>query len=506
MSVKFQHEEYQEYIDKWIRCRIVADGQDAVHNATTAFLPRLMDQTADEYSSYISRTPFYNATWRTIVGLQGMLFRKPPVVELPPVVEPMAENITLDGTPLHIFALELAEECLKIGRVGVFVDYPHVDTETATLADAKSKNLRPMLKMYYAESIINWKTKTINNATVLSMVVLKEEIEVPVDEFESSEKDQYRVLDLVPVDGKYVYRVRVIQIERDENGKEVEVVISEAYPVIEGAHLDFIPFQFIGVDDVNWEVDEPPLIDLVDMNLSHYRVSADYEHGCHFTGLPTPVITGYQPDTNKNERFNIGSATAWVFPRPEAKAFYLEFTGEGLAALERNLEKKEKQMAILGARMLETQNAHVESADTASIHRAGEQSMLASVGKSISIGVTIMLKTFCKFAGGDPSKVKFELNRDFFPIPMDSLTVTSLVAAWQNSAISYETLYENLQKGEIVPLDRSAEQERGLITSNPPPLPMQSGTTPGNIEVKSPSTSASGTGKNPTQTQMQNAK
>jgi len=30
------------------------------------------------------------------------------------------------------------------------------------------------------------------------------------------------------------------------------------------------------------------------MNLHHYQVSRDYEHGCHFSGLPTLFISGYR--------------------------------------------------------------------------------------------------------------------------------------------------------------------------------------------------------------------
>ncbi|MFX5825171.1 DUF4055 domain-containing protein, partial [Acinetobacter baumannii] len=86
-------------------------------------------------------------------------------------------------------------------------------------------------------------------------------------------------------------------------------------------------------------------------NYAHYLVSADYEHGCHFAGLPTPVVTGYTPQNGPNgeppEKLYIGSAAAWVFPQPDAKAYFLEFEGQGLDALEKNLSRKENQMAIL---------------------------------------------------------------------------------------------------------------------------------------------------------------
>ncbi|WP_457831240.1 DUF4055 domain-containing protein, partial [Staphylococcus aureus] len=91
---------------------------------------------------------------------------------------------------------------------------------------------------------------------------------------------------------------------------------------------------FMSVDDLTPTVDLPPLVDLVDMNYAHYLVSADYEHGCHFAGLPTPVVTGYTPQNGPNgeppEKLYIGSAAAWVFPQPDAKAYFLEFEGQGL--------------------------------------------------------------------------------------------------------------------------------------------------------------------------------
>jgi hypothetical protein len=506
MPVNHEHPQYVAMSDKWKRCIDVCKGQDAVHEAGERYLPRLSDQTDPEYKSYKRRATFYNATWRTVSGLQGMIFRKPTAITVPDSIKAMLPNIDLSGASLHMFALRVAEEALKLGRMGVFVDFPEVPA-SATLADAKSKNLRPTMKLYTALSIINWKVRTINNATVLSMVVLKEAKDVAEDEFTDKAVTQYRVLDLQPVTDKdgvatHVYRVRVMHV----NEKGEDVVDSEVYPRVNGKELDYIPFQFIGVDDTSWEIDEPPLIDLVDLNLAHYRVTADYEHGCHFTGLPTPVVSGYVADDSKDEKFCIGSMTAWVFPRPDAKATFLEFTGQGLSELRENINKKEGHMAVLGARMLEPQVNGVEAADTAAIHRGGEQSTLSSVAQAISIGLEKSLKTFCEFAGESSDDVKFELNRDFFPIPMDALKLTAIIAGWQNGAYSYDTMFENLKKGEIVAVEATVEEEQKAIKENPPPAPPGQGapTTPGNVRKKGPKANATPATPAPTQTQLQN--
>ena len=502
MSVKNTHSDYREMLQTWKRCRDAAEGQSAVHAAGAEYLPMLADQSAKEYDAYKMRASFYNATWRTISGLQGMLFRKPPVVKVAAVVEPLLEDVNLEGESLHMFTLELLEECLTVGRVGIFVDYPTIDPIHTTLADSRRMGLRPTMKKYCTESIINWRKSVINNANVLSLVVLAEEVEAIGDtEFDTGETTQYRVLDLSKLkkpDGseELVYRVRVFLVGKD--GKDD--LQSTSYPMVKGAYMTFIPFYVVGTDCVDIDPDEPPLVDLVDINLSHYRTNADYEHGCHFTGLPTPVISGYTPE-KEGQSFSIGSMTAWVFPRPDAQASYLEFTGQGLKALESNLERKEKQMVVLGARMLESKSATGDSQGGAAIHMGGEQSLLASIAQAASIGIERALNTFSKFAG-TAEEAKFALNKDFFPMPMSALTLTALVASWQNGAINYETLFANLKKGEVIDIDQTIEKELEKMDLHKPEIP--AGTKVNQDNTGGHETTLPGSsGNNPTQRQLQ---
>ncbi|CAB4194273.1 Domain of unknown function DUF4055 [uncultured Caudovirales phage] len=473
MSVKTPHPEYTEHAAQWQRCRDAFEGQDAIHEAGSTYLPMLSGQSVDEYKAYVTRATFYNATSRTVSGLKGMLFRKEARVEVAPVVKPLLEDISLEGDPLHLQAMEAVEECLVVGRVGIFVDFPKVDVTAVTAADAQAMQLRPTSRLYETESIINWRTSTIRNANVLSRVVLEEEVEVAKSEFESECKTQYRVLDLapspVPNNLSMVYRVRVF--EQDKDGKDIQIGES-AYPILAGKMLDFIPFYFVGINGVSPDVEEPPLLDLVNINVSHYKTNADYEHGCHFTGLPTPVITGYTPDAAPGSQttFGIGSTTAWVFPRTDAKAFFLEFTGTGLKALENNLTRKEAQMAVLGARMLETKMNTGESGVSSSINLNGEQSTLATIAKAVSLGIQRALTTFALFAGSS-TPVRFELNKDFFPVPMTPLELTALVASWQNGAISYDTLFQNLKRGEVMDPAKTVESELALMDQHKPIIP-----------------------------------
>lgn len=456
MPVNHEHHEYKENKKLWRKCEHAVEGQHEIHEYGEMYLPKLSGQNDDEYKAYVKRALFYNATARTVDGLTGMLFLKPPKVEYPTSMQNIIDDISMSGLSLHQFAEMVADDIVIFGRCGVLVDYPPI-TNASTMAEMAQLGARPYATKYDAESIINWKTKRVNNVQMLSMVVLKESAEIQLDEFESECVTRYRVLDL----SELGYRQRVF--EEDKHGKITQIG-EDIYPLMNGNTMSFIPFEFIGVRDNSPCVDKPPLLDLVDVNLSHYRTSADLEHGRHFTGLPTPVVCGVQLESGQS--LSIGSAKAWVFPDPQASATFLEFTGQGLGELREAMREKESMMATLGARMLAPESKGIESAQTASIHRAGENSVLASISQSISISLTHILewlRDWSKIVG----EVSVELNRDFVPPTMTAQDLTALVQSWQAGAISFDTLFDNLKQNDIIAADKTVDDEKELIAMNP---------------------------------------
>ena len=258
-------------------------------------------------------------------------------------------------------------------------------------------------------------------------------------------------------------QVRVYRVV--EKGDEL---LEEANPTMNGKPLDYIPFQFINADTITPVVSDPPLLDLIDENMAHYRTDADYKHGLHFTGLPTPVVTGYT--TSPNEKLTIGSAEAWTIPDPAAKAYFLEFEGKGLSEIVTALESMEKHMGILGARLLLTEKKATETAETARIHRTGENSVLAAVANMLSMGLTNSMQTFALWAGTSDD-TSIVLNKDFSAIIMDAKKLTALVAARVAGEISQETFFYNLKIGEMYSDTTDFEEERTRIEQEGPPAP-----------------------------------
>lgn len=476
MPVNTQHRQYKAKVTKWQRCRDVAEGQDAVQAAGEKYLPRLQDQPVPEYNKYKLRASFYNASWRTIAGLLGMLFAKPVNIEVPEVVKELLKDVDGEGTPIELFIQDNAENAITVGRVGVLVDYPQAPVGV-TLADAKTMNLRPTLQLYQAESIINWRVKMVNNKKVPVVVVLKESEEVvnSKDEFVLTAEDRWRVLDLIDAPADAVgeagarYRQRLYKIKGGSKAAQTKVLEFEEasppiFPLMNNKPLDYIPFYANGIDDATLDdVDDPPLIDLVDTNISHYRIMAIYEQ-CLTFSPPTLFLTGYKKE-NPNDKVYVGSGTAIISSNENADGKFIEYTGGGLAPLEKALASKEQQMAILGARMLEPMKKGVEAADAASIHRKGEESLLSSIAKAISLCMTAALKTYVEWAGFDPTNVLVTVNDNFHISGMSDQGISARVSAWQQGApgFSDQSFFDQMQKGEVIAPEITLEDEQARI-------------------------------------------
>jgi hypothetical protein len=127
-------------------------------------------------------------------------------------------------------------------------------------------------------------------------------------------------------------------------------------------------------------------------------------------------------------------------------------------------------MVILGGRLLEIQKPGIEAAETALIHRAGEQSILASMSETISTGITRALQMFSLWANGK-GPASCVINKEFFHTDIDSKTITALVDAWQRRGVSFETLFANLKKGGVYLPDADIEVEKAAIQAGMSNLP-----------------------------------
>jgi hypothetical protein len=425
----------------------------------------------EQYDAYRDRAIFLGATERAVHGLTGSVFRREPQILGPEALLVDIQDITLTGVSLASFAEQAVRETLLMGRAGVLVDFP----APVLLPDGEmtppSFTSRPYWVLWGPEEITNWRTTQREGDTVLTLVVLKEVLETPgaafpaPDFFVTTGTLQYRVLRL---DDAGHYEVSLWR-EREGGsavrmGQQVVDLVARWVPTRNGQPLPFIPFFFMAPFSQEPSVEKSLLEALVEVNYQHYRHSADYEHGLHLTALPTPYVTGYTPD---NATLEIGSATAWAIPNPEARVGMLEFQGQGLQSHERAMEADLKNMASLGARLLEGRPLVPETATAVLQRTEGSESPVQSLVANVSAVLTQALRTHAWWRGITEQPrdevIGIRLNTDLVASTMDPTLLRELVAAWLSGGMSFATLYENLRKGEVTRYGVESDDEQTLI-------------------------------------------
>jgi len=456
-DVTTRHSAYMERAPGWRIMRDVYEGSPAIKGAATTYLPRLDKQTPQQYDAYLQRALYFAALPRTIGGLSGAVFQKAPAVVAPERIQPHLQDVSLTDEALPAFAMRVLREVLLVGRYGVLVDLPPSAGVTP----------RPYWIGYRAEQIVNWRTVHRDGNTIPTLVVLREFAEVPRerDRFAVDAREQYRVLELVPRGATSRDLVYQVTLWRQQHNSRDFVPGEAVRPTRRGEPLDFIPFVFFGPSGNGATPEKPPLSDLAEVNLSHYRSSADLEHGRHYTALPTPWASGY-----KGDALTIGPAVAWTFEDPQARCGMLEFTGQGLGALERALESKERMMATLGARLLESQKRDTEAAETVRLRHSGEHSILSGIAQAISAGLTATLRTHAWWSApgnvDDTQDVSITLNTEFFSMRLSAEDLKALMLVWQAGGISFDTLYAQLERGQISRPGITVDEERHAIDAS----------------------------------------
>ena len=467
-GIEVTHEGYDKFIADWMDCQTVLDGGRAIKAEGDRFLPQPEGMSDDAYTSYVHRALFYGATGRTVEALTGAVFRREPTVELPSAFEQELEDVTLSGVSFQAIAQDIFSRVLGVGRHGVLIDWS--DT-----------NGRPYWTRYDATSITNWQTQRIGGKQVLTQVILHETATTPSDDpFRPNQTEQYRQLKLdtlsvkregsETVDVTYVYRNIVWQprVTKDETGREVVewVVFSDNVPERRGEPIPFIPFTFFGPGGIDPMPLRPPLIDLVEVNLAHYRVSADHKHALFLTAQPTPWVTGAREGDADN--LKIGSSTAWVFESDKAQVGMLEFTGAGVEAMQVDLQDMQRQMSVLGARLLEVPPTHQEAAAAVRMRHAGDDAVLQKIAMSVGGGLSQVLRQHAWWSGtGEYDEtISVSLSREFFAVRMSPEEMQALLLAVQAGQISFSTFYRQLQLGGIARPGVSEEDEKHAIAAD----------------------------------------
>ena len=462
-GVKTKHREWLHHFNKWQKVRHALEG-DLIRYLRNVGKnepdPTYAEQRQEEYEN---GAICYNFTKRTLAGMVGSVMRKDPEQIIPPEMEYLLRNADGSGVGLWQHAQDTLMEINSIGRGGLLVDAP--ETAAATAAEQNAGLLNPVIAFYTAENIINWRLTRVGSVNRVTMVVLREvwEYSEPGAEFETKFGEQYRVLDLI--DGRYRQRIYRFDAEGGAQGEVIEI-----FPELGEQLRGKIPFTFIGASNNDATIDDAPLLPLAELNIGHFRNSADNEESSFVVGQPTLFIA---PGENM-------SMEQWAEANPHGvrmgsrsghnigyggNAFLVQAGENNLA--KQNMLDKENQAIQIGAQLI-TPTQQI-TAESARLQRGADTSVMATIARNVSMAYTDALRWVAAMLGlREGTEIEFKLNMEFFLQPMTAQDRAQWMADINAGLLPATAYYAALRKAGVT--DWTDEDIQNAIEDAPLPL------------------------------------
>lgn len=468
MPASSQHPAYSASLLNWELVRDCVEGESAVKcrggssddqrtlsGSGTRYLPAPNPEDVSQdnvfrYQAYLKRASYVNFTGFTKESLVGMVYRKDSTIDLPSGIDYLNDNADGGGTGLDQIIRDGLADSMETGRYGLLADYPKAE-EGLTQAEVQSLGLQATICTYPAESIVNWRWESIGSKMMLTMVSLKEMRKRYTDDFEYDEVCYHRVLWLQ--DGVYVqvlFDNEDKPVAQDEEGNAV-ITPRKA----DGSTWDIIPFQFVGSQNNDPTPDKSILLDMANVNISHYRNSADYEESSFMVGQPTAAIAGLSQSWVTEvlkDGVILGSRRALLLPEGGSASL---MQADPNQMPEKGMERKEQQMVMIGARIIQDAGG-VETAEAAKIKFAGQNSKLAVLASNWVSAMTNVVGWVGEFMGvtGD---VTVELNKNYYDKTADPQKIMAAIQLVDRGVIARSDLRSDLRRSGIIDHDRTDE-------------------------------------------------
>lgn len=435
-----EHPLYTKRKKQWQQIYDWIEGSDAVKAKAEQYIPRGLGMSDARYKAYVDRAVLVNYVSQTHDGTHGMIFRRKPQVAIPEGMVSVVDNINREGSDLYQFLSDSVSDLMITGFGGWLADYP-VANPDLNLYDAEKMGFRAYATYYSAMNIINWKYEVVGGTKIPVYIVLREKIEIPGSSIFSHEEGyQYRIL-MIDEEGNYIQRLMKPYAANLFTQEDISFTVR-------GKHINFIPFVFApsNIPDV------PMLKHICDVNIGHLRKSADYENAVHLTTYPTGYVTGESPQMDKNKNIQpiyLGSDQFIMFPNKDAKVGMLDYAGNGLVHNEEALRASELQMVVLGSRIITPEKGISETAESANIHRAGENAKLATFANNVSVGATKLLNILAYLQGVEQN-CQVVLNTDYETQGFDANALNAMANIFEKGKLPLIVLYSMMMKGEFM--------------------------------------------------------
>ena len=417
----------------WSVMAAVTKGTNYIRDLSETYLPQEPREDDDAYATRVDRSVLSPYTSRLIETAAGAILRKPIHIKGDPYWLELAKDIDGIGSNINEYARRALVSSLTYGHSAILVDYPTA-MGARNLAEERAQGRRPYFVHIDAPQSWGWRKEPGTNR--LLQVRIHDYDVRPLNEFGEEQVEEMRVI----YPGRYdLYTL----------GRSTETVSLDETG---GYSLDEIPLVPIYSNRRDVLISQPPLLDIANLNITHYQRQADLIHALHIAAMPTLVLEGWD-DTTGSATMGVNYAIAM---QPGNKAYYVQADATSFDAQMQELQSLEGQMSTLGVTKLFGQKFVAESAEAKRIDQAQSNSVLSIISQELESCLNQAFAFAAQYVGIEPPEIKIDRDFDYYRLIGQDISV--LAQLNQMGKISDEMLLEVLRRGEILPDDTNIEE------------------------------------------------
>ena len=463
----------------------IIEGEDAIKKGGEKYLPRFPEEDDRDYNFRLSVGKFTNIYRDTLEGLATKPFQDEVQLVGTAATDELkefCENVDGCGNNLSTFAALTFFNGINYAIDWIFVDYPTVDNSIISIADAKSKNLKPFWRHILAKNVLEVRSHFEGSKEV-------------VDYFRYQE----------PSYGDEPVKVRVYQEEYDKDLKkhikwhlyeklEQPLEDGEDFIEIENGEMSigFIPvIPFItGRRDGNRYKFYPVMKDAADLQIKLYQNESALEYIKVLACYPMLATDGIKPKldpTGKPDRIaagpgrvlygipnGTGTGGTWKYVEPQANS--LEF-------LKKDTDKTKTDLRELGRQPLTALSSQLTTVTT-SIAAGKAKSAVTTWALALKDALeNALLVTMLweKKEVPDNKQPEVYVYTGFDNVLEDGSDLEELGKARERGDLSQETYWEELKRRKILSAEFTAEREKQRLLDD---IPTEEIDAPSTIEEK----------------------
>lgn len=328
---------YNAMASQWTLIDDLIAGTSAMQAGSANYLPKFDKEEAKHYSARVTNSILFSAYGDTVKSICGKPFSKAVTLqgELPAPLDEIENDADGQGKSLSQLAKDIFFQFVNRGLGHILVDYPSTvaeDGTTPNLAQERSAGIMPRLINIKPEQLIGWRTeKDTGGKNVLTQIRIAE---TQTEQDGDWGEKQVKYIRVYERDNWRLYK----ESEKDEYSLSSEGPNS----------LGKVPLVTGYANQTGFMTAEPPLKELAETNLAHYRSDSDQRNILHYARAATLVILGFTEEEADRVALGPNQRISSTKSPAEASVSYAEIQGTAIAAGAKDVEKLEERMMMFG--------------------------------------------------------------------------------------------------------------------------------------------------------------